>query len=403
MTDGCVRVQVGEEIIWALIDTGASVSFISSEFLVNIRDQGVVVTEVNITDSVALADNTVYQINSKVSMLITVHNQALTQSFYVLPQLNRSMILGLNFMLFQRARLSFDYPSQEEISIPVAANKHFTVPPQSEFSTMAHVMTWGNVKGSAALTQAHSEGAGLRAREALVVPHGAKGGHQVVPITVVNSGLDPIRVTRGERVATLVMLTRESHVGQRLGGIISYGNQQECSSVPINGGEDIISGAPSPGDPLQCILSDTLTDEQKTQMRIVIENNRKAFVTTDSVTGRGSDFKIAIKLKEGAVPSSKSPYRTTPQKQKYMDELLDRHVAQGVIMESAEPLEWNAPIFLVKKMGVEKEGADQYRIVLDYRGLNKQLVDYTYAFPRADDVVEQIGQSKSKYFTRLDI
>ena len=73
MTDGCVRVQVGEEIIWALIDTGASVSFISSEFLVNIRDQGVVVTEVNITDSVALADNTVYQINSKVSMLITVH------------------------------------------------------------------------------------------------------------------------------------------------------------------------------------------------------------------------------------------------------------------------------------------------------------------------------------------
>ena len=160
---------------------------------------------------------------------------------------------------------------------------------------------------------------------------------------------------------------------------------------------------PQPDEPLKYILARNLEEKQKIEMSTVVERNRKAFVTTDNVTGQGIDFNVRITLKEGAVPSSRMPYRTTPLKQKYLDELLDRHVKQGVIEESKLPSEWNAPIFLVKKQGVEKEGADQYRIVLDYRGLNKQIIDYTYAFPRADDVVEQIGQSKSKYFTRLDI
>ena len=56
-----------------------------------------------------------------------------------------------------------------------------------------------------------------------------------------------------------------------------------------------------------------------------------------------------------------------------------------------------SPVFFIKK----KDGKLQF--AQDYRKLNAIMVKNTYPLPLIPDIINQISDSKAKYFTKLDV
>lgn len=60
---------------------------------------------------------------------------------------------------------------------------------------------------------------------------------------------------------------------------------------------------------------------------------------------------------------------------------------------------YNSPILLVPKKSTN--GQKKFRMVIDYRQLNKNLIPDKHPLPRIDDILDSLG--KAKYFTILDL
>lgn len=70
----------------------------------------------------------------------------------------------------------------------------------------------------------------------------------------------------------------------------------------------------------------------------------------------------------------------------------------GIISRCDSP--WNSPIFLVPKKPNDK-GEKQYRLVIDYRELNKVIKPTSFPMPLIDEIIDKMNGSK--YFTTLDL
>ena len=311
LTAGCVQITVGHRCFPALVDTGASVSFINPKLVSALHADNYPMVISEIKDSVSLADNKVYEITHKVSMLIEIGGIKLSQSFLILSVLNRPVIMGLNFMRKHKAKISFSNTPTENKPYTIRAKTAFVIPPNSQHITRGYVMSLNDLVGTTYLTTDYTVDTGFGTCPALVSPLNDQQGHPTVPVSIVNSTEHPIEV-RGGAILGCLATVRESDYGTHsLHCMKSENEELDEPLVPINCGEDPMESLPQPDEPLRHILARNLEEKQKLEMSTVVERNRKAFVTTDNVTGQGIDFKVRITLKDGAVPSSRKPYRTT--------------------------------------------------------------------------------------------
>ena len=103
----------------------------------------------------------------------------------------------------------------------------------------------------------------------------------------------------------------------------------------------------------------------------------------------------AIDLIPGSKPFSTKVYPISPVEQKELDDFLDENLSSGHIHPSKSPMA--SPVFFVKK----KDG--KLWFVQDYRKLNVMTIKNTYPLPLVPDIINQILDSKAKYFTKLDV
>lgn len=68
-----------------------------------------------------------------------------------------------------------------------------------------------------------------------------------------------------------------------------------------------------------------------------------------------------------------------------------------IIEPSVSP--YNSPLLIVPKSSTA--GEKQWRLVVDYRSLNKKVVDDKFPLTRLEDVLDKLG--KAKYFSTLDM
>ena len=85
----------------------------------------------------------------------------------------------------------------------------------------------------------------------------------------------------------------------------------------------------------------------------------------------------------------------SPVEQKELDDFLEENLSSGRICPSKSPMV--SPVFFVKK----KDG--KLRFVQDYQKLNVMTVKNTYLLPLIPDIINQISDSKARYFTKLDV
>ena len=71
-------------------------------------------------------------------------------------------------------------------------------------------------------------------------------------------------------------------------------------------------------------------------------------------------------------------------------------LSQDIIQESISP--WSAPVHIVT---TERDGKLKQRMVIDFRQLNKNMIDDKYPIPNITDILDKIG--RGKYFSSLDL
>lgn len=68
---------------------------------------------------------------------------------------------------------------------------------------------------------------------------------------------------------------------------------------------------------------------------------------------------------------------------------IDKMLQQDIIRPSNSP--WNSPIWIVPKK-LDNSGKRKFRLVTDFRLLNKKTVDDRYPLPNINDILDKIGK-----------
>ena len=89
----------------------------------------------------------------------------------------------------------------------------------------------------------------------------------------------------------------------------------------------------------------------------------------------------------------KISYTLKPELAKSVDKILK----ENLIQESTSP--WNMPVLMVPKK-LDKSGERKFRMVVDLRKLNEQMVQDVYFLPLINEILDKLGSAK--IFTVLD-
>lgn len=84
-------------------------------------------------------------------------------------------------------------------------------------------------------------------------------------------------------------------------------------------------------------------------------------------------------------------------------EEISRQLGKLIKDDIVEPStsEYNSPILLVPKKPLPGKQEKRWRLVIDYRAINKKLMADKFPLPRIDDILDQLG--RAKYFSCLDL
>ena len=102
---------------------------------------------------------------------------------------------------------------------------------------------------------------------------------------------------------------------------------------------------------------------------------------------------LQIREEPGSIPVFKKVYRLSPPQIIELKSQLSKMLAAGVIRPSQSP--YGAPVLFAPK----KDGG--LRLCIDYRALNSQTIKDKFPIPHAEDLFDNLGQSK--VFSKIDL
>ena len=177
------------------------------------------------------------------------------------------------------------------------------------------------------------------------------------------------------------MTIHASRVGQILVGGDAKTAADDASSMHL-----------APGVTIDLSNTIPLTDEQRTQLRVMLFRNVAVFA--DNPKRTPTTTLAQHRIDTGSHPPvSVPPYRMPPNQRALIDQQAQEMLENGVVRPSSSP--YSSPVLLVKK----SDGKD--RFCVDFRRLNLQTKKDVYPLPRVDDLLDSLG--KADYFTVLDL
>ena len=84
-----------------------------------------------------------------------------------------------------------------------------------------------------------------------------------------------------------------------------------------------------------------------------------------------------------------------------IDWQLDEMLKYGIIEESVNNN--SSPIVMVKRKTTLDTKNPEFRLCVDYRGLNSRTETQKTPTPRMDDIIDALGQTKPKFMSVLDL
>lgn len=109
-------------------------------------------------------------------------------------------------------------------------------------------------------------------------------------------------------------------------------------------------------------------------------------------------YKQKLRLKDDE-PVYMKNYRIPHSHKEEVNAQVDKLIKDDIVEPSVS--EYNSPILLVPKKSLPGTTQKRWRLVVDYRGINKKLIADKFPLPRIDDILDQLG--RAKYFSCLDL
>ena len=131
----------------------------------------------------------------------------------------------------------------------------------------------------------------------------------------------------------------------------------------------------------------------QTKLMALLRKYRNVLAVQGDTLGRTEVVKHKIILEENAQPFFIPNYRLPISQRATVEEMIKDMKREGIVRPSKSP--YNSPLLLVPK----KDGS--WRMVIDYRKLNKQTVPDRFPMPVINDVLAQLGGAK--IFSSLDL
>lgn len=133
----------------------------------------------------------------------------------------------------------------------------------------------------------------------------------------------------------------------------------------------------------------------KEKLERLCEEFNDIFALKNDVLSVNNFYKQEICLNDSRPVYIKN-YRTPESQKEEIDNQINKMLNDGIIQPSTSP--YNNPILLVPK---KSETDKKWRLVIDFRQLNKNISPDKFPLPRIDEILDQLG--RAKYFSTLDL
>ena len=369
-----------------LVDSGATESFISADFRMCVP--ALRKRPLNADFIAARAVNgQVLDTLGTITATLHLGNNSWQHVFYVLRGSTQTALLGLDFLVPNRALLDYARGTLQlwDTVIPLLSGKDLipeccnvsiatamTLPPLSEMLVPVCVSPAGPVNQSPDFVGYLKPN--LQNKCECVVAH---------TVTSVKNGVTLARVLNPtDQEFTL----RE---GMHLGEFFPV---DESEIVPLPGAQvETVSAISSTELPLVAVEESPASPQQKARLASLLAEHQQIFNMSKGVSGKCTLIRHHIKTGNHS-PIRQRAYRASPEKKEEIDRQVAALLADGVIEESCSP--WASPVVLVKK----KNG--EWRFCIDYRRLNSITVKDCHPLPRVDDTLDALAGSL--WFSTLD-
>ena len=188
------------------------------------------------------------------------------------------------------------------------------------------------------------------------------------------------------REANIAHLSAKQAAKELKRGAASWLMLVQPADQPPDGGMHACAAAPTNAEPIDDLMS------PQTLAKLVSDYS-DVFQPRSGCPPHRFDTSHTIRLKEGAQPTYRRPYRMSIVEEQEMRRQIQELLDKDLIEPSASP--YGAPVLFVQK----KDGS--LRMCVDYRALNKITVRDRYPLPRIDELLDRLHGCK--VFSSLDL
>ena len=377
--NSCV-IFIGKTRWRALVDTGADCSVISDNMYKRLKNRPEIKPVSQILQG---AGDTPLKVRGITEIRFCLGKVEYTQKCYVVKEASRNMILGLDFLKKNNARIYLDLEKlrlngeyvdlDQDIHIAsvVRITQDVTLPPQTGITVEGKIKQGPYFREGQTCQFVQDDKSCMKEEPGLEMANS-------VSILDKKSKCKVMIVNTTNRTYTLKR-------GSILGTISTVDDAEVSTITEITKSKMV--------EKERTNLKDAhVPEEHRNVLDPLLRRNRDVFAAHDTDYGRTQTVTMKIDT-QGSSPIKQRPYRTPLAQLPVVDKAIDQMLEEGVIERSRSP--WASPIVLVKK----KDGST--RFCVDYRKLNQVSKPLAYPLPLIDDLLGILG--KARYFTSLDL
>lgn len=145
------------------------------------------------------------------------------------------------------------------------------------------------------------------------------------------------------------------------------------------------------------LLHKNLNKEEGKLLTEFLRKNKDLFYTDGQKLSATTQTTHKIRTKNDT-PIFTKIYRYPKVHEIEINKQISEMLENGIIRKSISP--YNSPVWVVPKK-TDNSGVNKWRMVIDYRKLNENTVEYKYPLPNIEDILDKLG--RAQYFSVLDL
>ena len=392
-------VVFGKQKLYALIDSGADISIISTSAFTKIPSKQIMSRQ---TPDVHVKGATGHKLEvvEKVQLKFKLGTMILVQDFHVVENFKRSVLLGIDFLITNKATVDFgkrslaignqiillkDKHVDPDCALVHVRSRQALMPGSVNFVEVSTNMSKKNDRPL--LISPLDNCPVLRDQPGVYIPSVLMKKTSTLLLPIINQTSTTIHLKRREPLGIVEAICQQDVTEMPHNNTVEE-ETLEAEAMTIEEKDDLRKQ-----QLWESLRLDHLSPKYREELEKVIKQYRHLFALHDIELGQTN--LVEMRLETGDHPPVRKrpyqmPFSQRPLLEKHLEDLLN----SGIIRPSNSP--WASPIVVVPK----KDGT--LRMAIDYRATaNKALIPNSYPLPNIDEILSSM--QGCRVFSCLDL